>query len=232
MKLLIAEDEEDLNAVITKKLQAEGYDVDSCFDGEEALERLMLADYDAAVLDILMPVMDGLETVRRLRGSGKSTPVIFLTARDTIPDKVEGLDAGANDYVVKPFSLDELLARVRAVMRTAAGNSSDIYELDNLALDIRSRIVSRAGRRIELTGKEYGLLEYLLVNKNQILSRERILNHVWGYDFEGTANVVDVYMNYLRRKIEAEDQKKLLHTVRGLGYVMRVEKDGGKDEKK
>lgn len=232
MKLLIAEDEEDLNAVITKKLQAEGYDVDSCFDGEEALERLMLADYDAAVLDILMPVMDGLETVRRLRGSGKSTPVIFLTARDTIPDKVEGLDAGANDYVVKPFSLDELLARVRAVMRTAAGNSSDIYELDNLALDIRSRIVSRAGRRIELTGKEYGLLEYLLVNKNQILSRERILNHVWGYDFEGTANVVDVYMNYLRRKIEAEDQKKLFHTVRGLGYVMRVEKDGGKDEKK
>ncbi len=232
MKLLIAEDEEDLNAVITKKLQAEGYDVDSCFDGEEALERLMLADYDAAVLDILMPVMDGLETVRRLRGSGKSTPVIFLTARDTIPDKVEGLDAGANDYVVKPFSLDELLARVRAVMRTAAGNSSDIYELDNLALDIRSRIVSRAGRRIELTGKEYGLLEYLLANKNQILSRERILNHVWGYDFEGTANVVDVYMNYLRRKIEAEDQKKLLHTVRGLGYVMRVEKDGGKDEKK
>lgn len=232
MKLLIAEDEEDLNAVITKKLQAEGYDVDSCFDGEEALERLMLADYDAAVLDIFMPVMDGLETVRRLRGSGKSTPVIFLTARDTIPDKVEGLDAGANDYVVKPFSLDELLARVRAVMRTAAGNSSDIYELDNLALDIRSRIVSRAGRRIELTGKEYGLLEYLLVNKNQILSRERILNHVWGYDFEGTANVVDVYMNYLRRKIEAEDQKKLLHTVRGLGYVMRVEKDGGKDEKK
>lgn len=232
MKLLIAEDEEDLNAVITKKLQAEGYDVDSCFDGEEALERLMLTDYDAAVLDILMPVMDGLETVRRLRGSGKSTPVIFLTARDTIPDKVEGLDAGANDYVVKPFSLDELLARVRAVMRTAAGNSSDIYELDNLALDIRSRIVSRAGRRIELTGKEYGLLEYLLVNKNQILSRERILNHVWGYDFEGTANVVDVYMNYLRRKIEAEDQKKLFHTVRGLGYVMRVEKDGGKDEKK
>ncbi|HIY02847.1 MAG TPA: response regulator transcription factor [Candidatus Blautia faecipullorum] len=232
MKLLIAEDEEDLNAVITKKLQAEGYDVDSCFDGEEALECLMLTDYDAAVLDILMPVMDGLETVRRLRGSGKSTPVIFLTARDTIPDKVEGLDAGANDYVVKPFSLDELLARVRAVMRTAAGNSSDIYELDNLALDIRSRIVSRAGRRIELTGKEYGLLEYLLVNKNQILSRERILNHVWGYDFEGTANVVDVYMNYLRRKIEAEDQKKLFHTVRGLGYVMRVEKDGGKDEKK
>ncbi len=225
MKLLIAEDEEDLNRIITKKLQSEGYAVDSCYDGEEALERLLYVDYDAAVLDIAMPVMDGMETVRRLRRSGKATPVIFLTARDTVPDKVEGLDAGANDYVVKPFSFDELLARIRAVLRTAAGSNSDVYELDNLSMNARSQIVARAGRAIELTGKEYRLLEYLLVNKNQILSRERILNHVWGYDFDGTANVVDVYMNYLRRKIEAEGQKKLIHTVRGLGYVMRVEED-------
>ena len=225
MKLLIAEDEEDLNRIITKKLQSEGYAVDSCYDGEEALERLLYVDYDAAVLDIAMPVMDGMETVRRLRRSGKATPVIFLTARDTVPDKVEGLDAGANDYVVKPFSFDELLARIRAVLRTAAGSNSDVYELDNLSMNARSQIVARAGRAIELTGKEYRLLEYLLVNKNQILSRESILNHVWGYDFDGTANVVDVYMNYLRRKIEAEGQKKLIHTVRGLGYVMRVEED-------
>ncbi|HJB15468.1 MAG TPA: response regulator transcription factor [Candidatus Blautia excrementipullorum] len=225
MKLLIAEDEEDLNRIITKKLQSEGYAVDSCYDGEEALERLLYVDYDAAVLDIAMPVMDGMETVRRLRRSGKATPVIFLTARDTVPDKVEGLDAGANDYVVKPFSFDELLARIRAVLRTAAGSNSDVYELDNLSMNARSQIVARAGRAIELTGKEYRLLEYLLVNKNQILSRERILNHVWGYDFDGTANVVDVYMNYLRRKIEAEGQTKLIHTVRGLGYVMRVEED-------
>lgn len=228
MKLLIAEDEEDLNRIITKKLQSEGYAVDSCYDGEEALERLLYVDYDAAVLDIAMPVMDGMETVRRLRRSGKATPVIFLTARDTVPDKVEGLDAGANDYVVKPFSFDELLARIRAVMRTAAGNSSDVYQLDNLSLNARSQMVVREGRVIELTGKEYRLLEYLLVNKNQILSRERILNHVWGYDFDGTANVVDVYMNYLRRKIQSEGQKKLIHTVRGLGYVMRIEEDKGK----
>ena len=225
MKLLIAEDEEDLNRIITKKLQSEGYAVDSCYDGEEALERLLYVDYDAAVLDIAMPVMDGMETVRRLRRSGKATPVIFLTARDTVPDKVEGLDAGANDYVVKPFSFDELLARIRAVMRTATGSSSDVYELDNLSLNARSQTVAREDRVIELTGKEYRLLEYLLVNKNQILSRERILNHVWGYDFDGTANVVDVYMNYLRRKIESEGQKKLIHTVRGLGDVMRVEED-------
>lgn len=232
MKLLVAEDEEDLNRIITKKLRSEGYDVDSCFDGEEALERLLYVDYDAAVLDIVMPVMDGMEIVRRLRRNGRSTPVIFLTARDTIPDKVGGLDAGANDYVVKPFVFDELLARLRAVMRTVAGIHSDIYELDNLSLNARSHIVTREGRIIELTGKEYGLLEYLLVNKNQILSRERILNHVWGYDFDGTENVVDVYMNYLRRKIELEGQKKLIHTVRGLGYVMRVEEDKDKNEGK
>lgn len=232
MKLLVAEDEEDLNRIITKKLRSEGYDVDSCFDGEEALERLLYVDYDAAVMDIVMPVMDGMETVRRLRRNGRSTPVIFLTARDTIPDKVGGLDAGANDYVVKPFVFDELLARLRAVMRTAAGIHSDIYELDNLSLNARSHIVTREGRIIELTGKEYGLLEYLLVNKNQILSRERILNHVWGYDFDGTENVVDVYMNYLRRKIELEGQKKLIHTVRGLGYMMRVEEDKDKNEGK
>ena len=143
MKLLIAEDEEDLNRIITKKLQSEGYAVDSCYDGEEALERLLYVDYDAAVLDIAMPVMDGMETVRRLRRSGKATPVIFLTARDTVPDKVEGLDAGANDYVVKPFSFDELLARIRAVMRTATGSSSDVYELDNLSLNARSQTVAR-----------------------------------------------------------------------------------------
>lgn len=231
MKLLIAEDEEDLNRIITMKLRGEGYEVDSCRDGEEALERLLYADYDAAVLDIMMPVLDGLETVRRLRRQGKATPVIFLTARDTVSHKIEGLDAGASDYVVKPFSFDELLARIRAVMRTAQGNSSDIYELDNLSLNTRSHIVTREGRQIALTGKEYRLLEYLLVNKNQILSRERILNHVWGYDFDGTANVVDVYVNYLRGKIEIPGQRKLIHTVRGIGYVMRTEENGEKHEK-
>lgn len=228
MKLLIAEDEEDLNRIIAMKLRGEGYEVDCCFDGEEALEHLLYAEYDAAVLDIAMPVMDGLETVKRLRSQGKTTPVIFLTARDTVLDRIEGLDAGASDYVVKPFSFDELLARIRAVMRTARGSASEVYELDDLSLNTRSHIVARAGKRIDLTGKEYRLLEYLLTNKNQILSRERILNHVWGYDFEGSGNVVDVYMNYVRKKIEADGQRKLIHTVRGIGYVMRVEENGEK----
>ncbi len=228
MKLLIAEDEEDLNRIIAMKLRGEGYEVDCCFDGEEALEHLLYAEYDAAVLDIAMPVMDGLETVKRLRSQGKTTPVIFLTARDTVLDRIEGLDAGASDYVVKPFSFDELLARIRAVMRTARGSVSEVYELDDLSLNTRSHIVARAGKQIDLTGKEYRLLEYLLTNKNQILSRERILNHVWGYDFEGSGNVVDVYMNYVRKKIEADGQRKLIHTVRGIGYVMRVEENGEK----
>ena len=228
MKLLIAEDEEDLNRIIAMKLRGEGYEVDCCFDGEEALEHLLYAEYDAAVLDIAMPVMDGLETVKRLRSQGKTTPVIFLTARDTVLDRIEGLDAGASDYVVKPFSFDELLARIRAVMRTARGSVSEVYELDDLSLNTRSHIVTRAGKQIDLTGKEYRLLEYLLINKNQILSRERILNHVWGYDFEGSGNVVDVYMNYVRKKIEADGQRKLIHTVRGIGYVMRVEENGEK----
>ena len=228
MKLLIAEDEEDLNRIIAMKLRGEGYEVDCCFDGEEALEHLLYAEYDAAVLDIAMPVMDGLETVKCLRSQGKTTPVIFLTARDTVLDRIEGLDAGASDYVVKPFSFDELLARIRAVMRTARGSVSEVYELDDLSLNTRSHIVARAGKQIDLTGKEYRLLEYLLTNKNQILSRERILNHVWGYDFEGSGNVVDVYMNYVRKKIEADGQRKLIHTVRGIGYVMRVEENGEK----
>ena len=228
MKLLIAEDEEDLNRIIAMKLRGEGYEVDCCFDGEEALEHLLYAEYDAAVLDIAMPVMDGLETVKRLRSQGKTTPVIFLTASDTVFDRIEGLDAGASDYVVKPFSFDELLARIRAVMRTARGSASEVYELDDLSLNTRSHIVARAGKQIDLTGKEYRLLEYLLTNKNQILSRERILNHVWGYDFEGSGNVVDVYMNYVRKKIEADGQRKLIHTVRGIGYVMRVEENGEK----
>ncbi len=228
MKLLIAEDEEDLNRIIAMKLRGEGYEVDCCFDGEEALEHLLYAEYDAAVLDIAMPVMDGLETVKRLRSQGKTTPVIFLTARDTVLDRIEGLDAGASDYVVKPFSFDEFLARIRAVMRTARGSASEVYELDDLSLNTRSHIVARAGKQIDLTGKEYRLLEYLLINKNQILSRERILNHVWGYDFEGSGNVVDVYMNYVRKKIEADGQRKLIHTVRGIGYVMRVEENGEK----
>ena len=221
MKLLIAEDDADLNEIIVKKLRAEGFDVDACFDGEAALEHMLYADYDVAVLDIMMPVLDGVEAVRRLRAKGNATPVIFLTARDAVADKVDGLDAGANDYVVKPFSFDELIARIRAVARTASGNPSAHLALDDLTLDLQSHIVRRGGEEIALTGKEYALLEYLLINRGSILSREKIVSHVWGYDYEGGLNVVDVYMNYLRRKLDEGHDRKLIHTVRGLGYVMR-----------
>ncbi|MCR5824959.1 MAG: response regulator transcription factor [Oscillospiraceae bacterium] len=221
MKLLIAEDDADLNEIIVKKLRAEGFDTDACFDGETAAERLLYADYDVAVLDIMMPVLDGVSAVRRLRAQGNTTPVILLTARDSIADKVDGLDAGANDYVVKPFSFDELIARIRAVTRTASGNPSALLCLDDLSLDLSGHVVRRGGTELTLTGKEYALLEYLMLNKGRILSREKIVSHVWGYDYEGGLNVVDVYVNYLRKKVDEGHAVRLLHTVRGIGYTMR-----------
>jgi DNA-binding response OmpR family regulator len=221
MRVLLAEDDFDLNAIVVKKLVAEGFDVESCHDGGEALDRLLFGDYDVAILDIMMPVADGLQVVGRLRAKGKTTPVIFLTARDAVYDRVRGLDAGANDYVVKPFSFDELIARIRAVCRTATGSTSHVLELDDLSLDLSGHVVTRAGREISLTGKEYGLLEYLMLNQGRILDRDRIIRHVWGYDFEGSPSVVDVYMSYLRKKIDEGRDRKLIQTVRGIGYTMR-----------
>ncbi|MCR5102453.1 MAG: response regulator transcription factor [Butyrivibrio sp.] len=223
MNILIAEDDEDLNEIIVKKMKAEGFTVDNCFDGEEALDRMSYADYDVVIMDIMMPVMDGITALSKLREEGNSTPVIFLTAKDTISDKVKGLNLGANDYVVKPFSFDELIARIMAVTRTAAGNTSSHLELSDLTLNMESHIVKRGEKEIRLTGKEYGLLEYLLLNKNRILSREKILSHVWGYDYEGGENIVDVYMNYVRKKVDGDYKNKLIHTVRGIGYTMKVE---------
>ena len=223
MKLLIAEDEMALNEVITKKLRQDGFGVDSCSDGGEALERLLYTDYDLAVLDIMMPVLSGTQVVSKLRAEGKNTPVIFLTAKDTVSDRVTGLNIGANDYIVKPFSFDELIARIMAVMRTVSGNVSNRITLGELCLDTGSHIITLGGSEITLTGKEYDLLEYLMMNKGHILSKAKILSHVWGYDYEGGDKIVEVYMNYLRKKIDAGRDKKLIHTVRGIGYVMKEE---------
>ncbi len=223
MRILIAEDDEDLNQIIEKKLRAEGFETDSCFNGEEALEHLTYAGYDVVVMDIMMPRVDGITALTRLREAGNMTPVIFLTARDTIADKVKGLNLGANDYVVKPFSFDELIARIMAVSRTAAGHASSRLTLGDLELDLGSHVVKRAGGEIRLTGKEYNLLEYMFLNKGRILSREKILSHVWGYDYDGGENIVDVYMTYLRRKIDGEHENKLIHTVRGIGYTLKEE---------
>lgn len=223
MRLLLAEDEKDLNRILTKRLTTDGYSVDSCLNGEEALEFLEAADYDAVILDIMMPKVDGMEVLKRLRASGKDTPVIFLTARDAVEDRVLGLDSGANDYLIKPFSLDELRARLRVLLRTKSGASKNELRLDDLLLDTRTQKVTRGGREIVLSAKEYALLEYMLHNQGVILSREKIENHIWNFDYEGGTNVVDVYISYLRKKIDDGQEKKLIHTVRGRGYVLREE---------
>ena len=223
MKVLIAEDNVDMNEIIVKKLKAEEDDEDTCFNGEEAVDHILYGDYDIAIMDILMPVMSGLDALRTIRRQSNSTPVILLTAKDTIDDKVSGLNAGANDYIVKPFSFDELYARIRAVTRTAAGNTSNVYRCDDLTLDADTHVVKRGDREIELTQKEFALLEYLIINQGRVLSRTKILNHVWGYDYDGGTKIIDVYMNYLRKKIDGDSDVKLLHTIRGAGYVLKVD---------
>ena len=219
MRILVAEDERSLNRIINKQLTAAGYSVDSCFDGAEAYDCLSMTEYDLAVLDVMMPVLDGFELVRRLRAGGNSTPVIFLTARDEIEDRVFGLDIGADDYLVKPFAFDELLARIRVGLRKHSGGRTSVITVGDLELDTASRKVRRGGRDIALSAKEYELLHYLVLNKGIVLSREKIENHIWNYDYEGGTNVVDVYIRYLRKKLDDGFEKKLIHTVRGVGYV-------------
>lgn len=225
MRILIAEDQKDLNKVLTKKLTAEGYSVDSCFDGEEALDFLNMAQYDGVILDIMMPRLDGLSVVKHMRASGDAAPVLFLTARDSVEDKVRGLDLGANDYLVKPFSFEELMARVRALTRKSTAENSPVYEICDLRLDTGSHSVTRSDKKIKLSAKEFALLEYLLRNKGQVLSREKIENNLWNFDYEGGTNAVDVYIRYLRKKIDEDFSPRLIHTVRGVGYVLKDESD-------
>ena len=223
MRILLAEDERDLNRIITKKLTSAGYSVDSFFDGEEAIQVLSYTEYDALILDIMMPKADGYAVLRAVRDAGKATPVLFLTARDAVADRVKGLDSGANDYLVKPFSFEELLARIRAMTRTSFGVKDSLLTIADITLDSAAQTVRRAGRELTLSAKEYALLEYLMHNQGIILSREKIENHIWNLDYEGGTNVVDVYISYLRKKIDEGREKKLIHTVRGRGYVLREE---------
>ena len=210
MRILLAEDEQDLNRIITRKLTSDGYSVDSCLDGEEAIDILSYTDYDAVILDIMMPKADGFAVLKSLRDAGKTTPVLFLTARDAVTDRVRGLDSGANDYLVKPFSFEELSARLRAMTRTAFGTVSNILSIEDLTLDCASHAVKRGGKEILLSAREYALLEYFMLNQGIVLSREKI------------ENVVDVYISYLRKKIDDGHEIKLIHTVRGRGYVLRA----------
>ena len=223
MRLLVVEDEKNLNKLITKKLTSEGYTVDSCFDGAEAMDFLAAADYDGVISDVMMPRLDGFQMLQKMRQRGDMTPVLFLTARDSVEDKVEGLDMGASDYLVKPFSFQELLARIRVLTRVRAQEAAagSTYAIADLTLNTASRQVTRAGRSISLSAKEFALLEYLLRNRNRVLSREQIENNLWNFDYEGGTNAVDVYIRYLRKKIDEGFEVKLIHTVRGVGYVLR-----------
>ena len=222
MRILVAEDERDLNEILCKKLRSEDYCVDGCFDGEEALDYLASVEYDAVILDLMMPKRNGLQVVEQLRRQGDHTPVLFLTARDSIDDRVTGLDAGADDYLVKPFAFDELLARLRVMTRKRGGERSNLFTIDDLTLDIRSKRVERGGVELKLSAKEYALLEYLIRNKGVVLSRIQIEENIWGFDYEGSSNIVDVYIRYLRRKIDKDHPVKLIHTIRGSGYVLKL----------
>lgn len=223
MRILVVEDEKNLNRIISEAMEDEGYSVDSCFNGQDGLDYATSTDYDVIILDIMMPRMDGLEMVRRLRKNGNNTPVLFLTARDSVADRVQGLESGGDYYLVKPFDFQELMAVVRVMTRKYTGNRSNIYTLADLSLDATAKTVTRAGRNIELTAKEFSLLEYMMRNRGVVLSREMIENNLWNYDYEGGTNVVDVYVGYLRKKMDTGFDKKLIHTVWGTGWVLREE---------
>jgi two-component system response regulator MprA len=222
MKILVVDDERAVRDSLRRALELQGYEVELASDGAEALERLNgNGQPDAVVLDILMPGIDGLEVCRQIRRRGNSVPVLMLTARDAVGDRVEGLDAGADDYVVKPFALEELLARVRALLRRASPAVDGVLRFADLELDTGTREVRRGGDNVELTRTEFNLLELFMVNPRQVLTRSIIFERVWGYDFGFASNSLDVYIGYLRRKTDAGGKPRLIHTVRGVGYALR-----------
>lgn len=221
MRILIVEDETTLANTLARCLREEGYAADIAYDGEEGVSFAETVLYDLIILDLMLPRLDGMEVIRRLRNERIQAPVLMLTARDTVADKVRGLDAGADDYLTKPFALAELLARVRALLRRESENKSTVLQVGDLTMDTVSRQVRRGEKEINLTNKEYALLEYLMRNPNRVLNRTQIAEHVWDYDFSGMSNIVDVYIRYLRRKIDDNFEPKLLYTIRGSGYSLR-----------
>ena len=223
MNVLIVDDEAAVRESLRHALELEGYDVELAGDGGRALAQIEASTPDAIVLDVLMPGVSGLDVARRLRRNGNRVPILMLTARAAVDDRVEGLDAGADDYLVKPFALDELLARLRALLRRAGDGDEDVLRFADVALDLGTREVRRGGRQIELTRTEFSLLELFLRNPRQVLTRSLIYERVWGYDFGSGSNALDVYIGYLRRKTEGDGLPRLIHTVRGVGYALRHE---------
>ena len=221
MRILVVDDDAAVSSSLDRALRLEGYEVDAVADGSTALRVLALTPPDAVVLDLGLPDLDGLEVCRRLRNTGADTPVLILTARDAVDDRVQGLDAGADDYLVKPFALAELLARLRALLRRRSGDEGEVLRFGDLSLDLGTREAHRGDRAFSLTRIEFDLLELFLRHPRQVLTRDVILDRVWGYNFDSGTNSLAVYVGYLRRKTEAGDEPRYLHTVRGVGYVLR-----------
>ena len=222
MRILLVEDEARVASFIRQGLKEEFYTVDVTSDGEEALDIALTEEYDLIILDVRLPLRDGISVCRELRAQGNKTPILMLTARDSVHDRVRGLDAGADDYLVKPFAFEELLARLRALARRPAEVQDSTLQMENLTLDTRTHLARRDSEAIELSAREYRLLEFLMRRPGQVLTRTQIAEQVWGYDFDANSNVVDVYIRYLRRKVDDQFEPKLIQTVRGVGYKLEA----------
>lgn len=223
MRILVVEDEPRLNELIVKQLNAMHYSVDACLRGDDALDYISGAEYDVIVLDIMLPGISGLDILRTLRAQNNSALILLLTARDSIGDRVIGLNAGADDYLIKPFAFDELLARIRALLRRKSQAATNVLMAANLTVDCDTHIVTRDDKAIQLSGKEFAILEYLIRNKGIVLSRNKISDHIWNYDYVGSSNIIDVYIRNLRKKIDDGFEPQLIHTVRGVGYSLRAQ---------
>ncbi|WP_251423945.1 response regulator transcription factor [Veillonella agrestimuris] len=223
MKVLLVEDEEMLNGITAKYLRAENMTVDTCFNGQQTIEYANTSSYDVIVMDIMMPVVDGLTALEQIRNEGNTTPILLLTAKDSLDDKVTGLNTGADDYLVKPFDLEELTARIYALARRNTRHAQNDIKVGPLTINVPQRTVKRDGETLSLTAKEFDLLYYLASNENIVLSRQQILDHVWEYDYESYSNLIDVYIKELRKKVDTDKHVKLIQTVRGVGYVLRTE---------
>ncbi len=221
MRILVIEDEKKVASFIKKGLEEEHYAVDTAYDGEEGLYMVETNEYDLIVLDLMIPKIDGLEVLRRVRGNRNNVPILVLTAKDTVDDIVKGLDAGCDDYLTKPFIFAEFLARVRALLRREKTDKEPVLKISDLTLSLVTHKVTRKGKEIDLTSKEYALLEYFMRNPDKVLTRTMISEHVWDYHFDSNTNVIDVYVNYLRRKVDKDFEPKLIHTIRGIGYMMK-----------
>ena len=226
MRILVVEDEQDLNLLICKVLTKAGYAVDGCRDGEEAQLHLLGAEYDAVILDVMMPRKDGYTVVKEMRERGSDVPVLFLTARDSVADRARGLDLGADDYLIKPFDFEELMARIRAMTRKHVGQRKNQFSVGDLVVDVERHTVTRGGVPLSLLPKEFAILEHLIRNKGKVVSREQLENRIWNYEYSGSSNNVDGYMSRLRKKLDDGQAHKLLHTIKGLGWVLREEEGG------